>query len=122
MVRCPAADDRDAASTTTNRQAARAVSISASHHLDANGLDDVAHVAGRIPERSGRLGLAAGIDGAYLQIVRAFPLRPERRGPLVERIAAVVGADARGLPGLAAVSGEGDLGDALPAVERDAAD
>src|SRR5262249_19272052 len=91
-----------------------------SRGLDVDGLDDVAHVARRVPPRLRRLGLAAPGGraqheggGAGRQLDRGLP------GP--ERVLAEIAAELRRLPRLAAVARQLDLLDAVTAVEGDAA-
>src|SRR5438045_3186534 len=64
---------------------------------DARGFDDVAHVAGGIPQRFERLRFADPIEGAAFQHVVAGRRRPWQR-PLPERIAAEILPERRGFP------------------------
>src|ERR1035441_3457590 len=70
---------------------------------DFDGLDHVAHVAGRLPDRRGRLADAVAAPGAAAHVVDAGPVRREGERELAERIAAQVLAERRAAPGLTAV-------------------
>src|SRR6202140_3115924 len=90
-----------------------------SSRRDADGFDHVAQVARSVPERLHRLGLAAVAGRAHLQLVRACG-QPDRHLPLAEGIFPQVLAEAGLRPGFPAVGGDGDVLDALAAVECDA--
>src|SRR5665647_3082522 len=85
----------------------------------ANGFDDVAQIAGRIPPGLARLGVAAIVGGANLELVAA---RRElhRQLPFAERIFAEILAEPGRGPALAAVDRDSDFLDAGAAVEGDA--
>src|ERR1700722_464146 len=86
---------------------------------DADGFDHVAQVARSVPERLHRLRLACTAGRAHLQLVRTGG-QPDRHLPLAEGVVSQVLAEAGLRPGLPAVSGDGDVLDALAAVECDA--
>src|ERR1700686_3986596 len=86
---------------------------------DANGFDDVAQIAGRIPQWLHRLGVAGIVGGANLELVGARRELHLQR-PYAERIFAEILAEFRRRPALAAVARDRDLLDALAAVEGDA--
>src|SRR5580700_8181472 len=86
---------------------------------DADGFDHVAQVARSVPERLHRLRLAYVADRAHLQLVRAGG-QPDRQLPLAEGVFPQVLAEAGLRPGFPAVGGDGDVLDAVTAVECDA--
>src|SRR5438552_17325324 len=78
------------ATSKTARSMRRMAALSAHHEVDV--LDDVAEVAGRVPERLGALRLADAVAGAHHP-----PRRPgaggwPRRRPVAERVPAAAGA------------------------------
>src|SRR5260370_30474281 len=90
-----------------------------SSRRDADGFDHVAQVARSVPERLHRLRLAAVAGRAHLQFVRACR-QPDPHLPFAEGIFPQILAQAGLRPGFPAVGGDGDVLDALAAVECDA--
>src|ERR1700686_2826025 len=90
-----------------------------SSRRDADGFDHVAQVARSVPERLRRLRLAAVAGRANLQFVRAGR-QPDRHLPFAEGVFPQILAQPGLRPGFPAVGGDGDVLDALAAVECDA--
>src|SRR6267154_6571836 len=90
-----------------------------SSRRDADGFDHVAQVARAVPERLHRLRLASVAGRTHLQLVRAGR-QPDRHLPFAERVFPQILAEAGLRPGFPAVGGDGDVLDALAAVECDA--
>src|ERR1051325_11866950 len=88
--------------------------------LDVDGLDDVAHVARRVPPRLHRLPVPAPARRSFREC-RGAGRELDRGLPRPERVLAEVAAELGRLPGLAAVARQLDLLDAMAAVEGDAA-
>src|SRR3954452_24734333 len=86
---------------------------------DADGLDDVAQIAGRIPQRIHRLHVAGIVGGANLEFVGAG-LEFYGKLPFPERVFAQILAELCRRPVLAAIGRDRDFLDALAAVEGDA--
>src|ERR1700681_2265249 len=86
---------------------------------DVDGFDHVAQIARPIPERLHRLRLAAVAGRAPLQFVRAGR-QPDRHLPFAEGVFPQILAQPGLRPGFPAVGGDGDVLDALAAVECDA--
>src|SRR5215470_17782632 len=92
--------------------------MSATHPI-LDGLDDVAQIAGGIPERLGALRLADAVERTHHHARVAGARRP-RCGPLAERIRSEIATELRAPPRLAAVVRDLHLADAVAAVEGDA--
>src|SRR6202165_315869 len=90
-----------------------------SSRRDAEGFDHVAQIARSVPERLHRLRLASVAGRAHLQLVRAGG-QPDQHLPLAEGVFPQLLAEAGLRPGFPAVGGDGDVLDALAAVECDA--
>src|SRR5450631_4819927 len=90
-----------------------------SSRRDADGFGHVAQVARSVPERLHRLRLAAVAGRADLQFVRAGH-EPDPHLPFAEGVFPQILAQAGLRPGFPAVGGDGDVLDALAAVECDA--
>src|SRR5262252_8334925 len=100
----------------------RAFIIVASSGLHVHVLDDVAQIAGGVPERLVALGLADAIEGAHHQTIGIGRSgRPHGR-PLAERIAAEVGTELRAPPRGASVRRDLYLADSVSPVEGDPLD
>src|SRR5690348_14423088 len=83
----------------------------------AHVLDDVAEIAGGVPQRLRSLGLADAIEGAdHHAIGIGGRARPHRR-PLAEGVAAEVGSELRAPPCGASVGRELHLADPVSPVE-----
>src|SRR5262249_51226299 len=83
---------------------------------DLDRLNDVAHVACRIPERLHRLALPRAIPRAHAQVVCAARRREAER-ELAERIASQVLPQPGRTPALSAIGRECDLAHSLAAIE-----
>src|SRR5207302_11449235 len=81
--------------------------------------DDVAQVAGGVPEGLGPLRLADRVERPDHERVVARPWRRPGRAPLTERAPAEVRPELRAPPCGAAIVGDLDLADAIASVERD---
>src|SRR5689334_25435353 len=90
-------------------------------HAYFHGFDDVAHITRWVPKRVHGLGLADAIGGLHFQFVSAGLLRFKGNGPLAEGVFAEIFAKLRLAPVFAAVFGEENFGDAVAAVECNAA-
>src|SRR5262250_2750610 len=88
-------------------------------HLILDGLDDVAQIAGRIPEGLGALRLADAIERTYHHARVASARRPGC-GPVAERIRSEIAAELCASPRLPAVVRDLHLAEAVAAVEGDA--
>src|SRR6516162_7932361 len=84
-------------------------------------LDNVAHEAGRVPVGGVRLRLAAAAGATDHQQLISRGRQAEVDLPLAEAVFALVGAELRFLPALAAIAGELDSGYAGITAEGDAA-
>src|SRR5712692_2145905 len=91
-----------------------------SGHDQRDLLDDVAQVAGGIPQRIVALGLADAVDRADHQPPGAGTAWPPGRRPFAERVATVVLAERGPAPREAAVVGDQHLADPVAGVEGDA--
>src|SRR5689334_16820052 len=85
-------------------------------HLILDGLDDVAEIAGRIPERLGALRLADAVERTHPHVRVAGARRPGC-GPLSERIRSEIATELCAPPRLPAVVRDLHLADAIAAVE-----
>src|SRR5581483_4495322 len=88
---------------------------------DAHGFNNIAHVAGGIPKRFERLGLADAVGGFYFEFTRPRLFGGEGDGPFAEGIFAKVLAESGFAPVPSAVFGKQNLLDAVSAVERNSA-
>src|SRR5215813_4174186 len=94
----------------------------ASRGLHVDVLDDVAQIAGGVPQGLRSLGLANAVEGADHQAIAIRGRGSPDSRPFAERKTAEVGSELRAPPRGASVGRDLHLGDSVSAVEGDSLD
>src|ERR1700693_6184019 len=105
-----------------SRYAATLLMALSSPGLHVHVLDDIAEIAGGVPQRLRTLGFADPVERADQETVVARAWRHPGRRPLSERVSAKIGSELNAAPRRPAIARQLHFGDPVAAVEGDTLD